>query len=265
MYYRARYYAQSLGRFISADTIVLGTENPQNRNRYAYGLNNPLNHTDPSGYFSPEELQKLLGFEDDLEAFKKYFDSLSQWWQRTLRDADFLDNIIVDGKAYSFVYGAAIQRPTFDKPEHAQWCDKITLALWDISESHSEHFVDFLSFTGGKDLQHIPWGTRRQNWVDPRSSFRGKDESVAFDDEIKEDMNNSAWQLLQLANFFAPETETFVRVASKAIDAVDIAKGFSELGVNISLQAPTPYLHRRPSKEEDLWNGYVRSRLKSPW
>jgi RHS repeat-associated protein len=40
MYYRARYYAQGLGRFISADTMVPDGKNPQQFNRYAYGLNN---------------------------------------------------------------------------------------------------------------------------------------------------------------------------------------------------------------------------------
>jgi hypothetical protein len=50
MYYRARYYAQSIGRFISADTVVPDGKNPQQFNRYAYGLNSPLNFTDPSGH-----------------------------------------------------------------------------------------------------------------------------------------------------------------------------------------------------------------------
>jgi RHS repeat-associated protein len=50
MYYRARYYAQGLGRFISADTLVPDGTNPQQFNRYAYGLNNPVKYTDPTGH-----------------------------------------------------------------------------------------------------------------------------------------------------------------------------------------------------------------------
>lgn len=50
LYYNARYYDPNLGRFISADTIAPGKENPQNRNRYSYTLNNPLKYTDPSGH-----------------------------------------------------------------------------------------------------------------------------------------------------------------------------------------------------------------------
>jgi RHS repeat-associated protein len=50
MYYRARYYAQGLGRFLSADTIVPDTSNPQSLNRFSYVNNRPLNSTDPSGH-----------------------------------------------------------------------------------------------------------------------------------------------------------------------------------------------------------------------
>ena len=46
----ARLYSPILGRFLSADTIVPGPGNPQNLNRYAYGLGNPLRYTDPTGH-----------------------------------------------------------------------------------------------------------------------------------------------------------------------------------------------------------------------
>jgi hypothetical protein len=46
----ARYYDPGLGRFISADSIAPGKDNPQNRNRYSYTLNNPLIYTDPTGH-----------------------------------------------------------------------------------------------------------------------------------------------------------------------------------------------------------------------
>jgi RHS repeat-associated protein len=64
-YFGARYYASSMGRFMSPDPLPWihwqrGDEddqkkfggyimNPQNFNMYAYVLNNPLNHTDPTG------------------------------------------------------------------------------------------------------------------------------------------------------------------------------------------------------------------------
>ena len=73
LFYNARYYDPAIGRFISADTIVPGsgpltvspsdavaqemwakrgggTANPQELNRYSYGLNNPVKYTDPTGH-----------------------------------------------------------------------------------------------------------------------------------------------------------------------------------------------------------------------
>ncbi len=50
MYYNARYYIPSLGRFASADTIVPDPTNPQTFNRYSYVNNNPVRYTDPTGH-----------------------------------------------------------------------------------------------------------------------------------------------------------------------------------------------------------------------
>jgi len=49
-YYNARYYDPTIGRFISADTIVPNMANPQCLNRYSYCLNNPLSLTDSNGH-----------------------------------------------------------------------------------------------------------------------------------------------------------------------------------------------------------------------
>lgn len=49
-YYGARYYDTVTGRFISADTVVPKAGNPQDLNRYAYTLNNPVRYTDGSGH-----------------------------------------------------------------------------------------------------------------------------------------------------------------------------------------------------------------------
>jgi RHS repeat-associated protein len=57
MYYGARYYAQGLGRFISADTIVPSPSNPQSLNRFSYTRNNPLKYIDPSGHVDCDKSQ----------------------------------------------------------------------------------------------------------------------------------------------------------------------------------------------------------------
>ncbi|GLS26533.1 RHS repeat-associated core domain-containing protein [Marinibactrum halimedae] len=53
-----RIYDARLGRFLQADPHVDGATNTQGFNRYAYVHNNPLNATDPSGYFSFKGLYK---------------------------------------------------------------------------------------------------------------------------------------------------------------------------------------------------------------
>jgi len=46
----AREYDPSLGRWLSADTIVPDPANPQSFNRFTYVYNNPLKYVDPSGH-----------------------------------------------------------------------------------------------------------------------------------------------------------------------------------------------------------------------
>src|SRR5271156_6052316 len=51
-YFGARYYASSMGRFMSPDPagmMAADIEFPQSLNRYAYVWNNPLSFTDPTG------------------------------------------------------------------------------------------------------------------------------------------------------------------------------------------------------------------------
>ncbi|MCL4872327.1 MAG: hypothetical protein KJ063_25480, partial [Anaerolineae bacterium] len=50
LYYNARFYVPGIGRFASADTIVPDPVNPQQLNRYAYVLGNPILFTDSTGH-----------------------------------------------------------------------------------------------------------------------------------------------------------------------------------------------------------------------
>jgi RHS repeat-associated protein len=88
MYYRARYFSSSLGRFVSADTIVPRAGNPQNLNRYAYVSNSPLNYTDPSGHLLCSE----IAWEDctntqgeiDYTLAKRNSKYLTEWGKKML-------------------------------------------------------------------------------------------------------------------------------------------------------------------------------------
>ena len=70
LFYNARYYDPGMGRFVSADTISPGKDDPQNRNRYSYTLNNPLIYIDPTGHCA-------TGDGDDLKACRDKSDYLA--------------------------------------------------------------------------------------------------------------------------------------------------------------------------------------------
>jgi RHS repeat-associated protein len=54
MYYNARWYDPTIARFAQADTIV--PDIIQGLDRYAYGLNDPLRYSDPTGHYVCEEV-----------------------------------------------------------------------------------------------------------------------------------------------------------------------------------------------------------------
>ncbi len=53
-----RIYDSRLGRFLQADPNIDGVTNTQGYNRYSYLHNNPLNATDPTGFFSATQIFK---------------------------------------------------------------------------------------------------------------------------------------------------------------------------------------------------------------
>ena len=64
-----RMYDPVLGRMLSPDNYVQDPNNPQNYNRYAYCLNNPLIYTDPSGelvWFVPVAIGATVGHTPEL-------------------------------------------------------------------------------------------------------------------------------------------------------------------------------------------------------
>lgn len=51
MFYNARWYDPTLGRFAQVDTIVPDLYNSQDYDRYAYSNNNPVRYVDPTGHW----------------------------------------------------------------------------------------------------------------------------------------------------------------------------------------------------------------------
>jgi RHS repeat-associated protein len=67
----ARIYDPTLGRFLSADTMVQDAQNGQAFNRYSYVLNGPLSATDPSGNIVQRPDAPILPI-DDSSGFDSY-------------------------------------------------------------------------------------------------------------------------------------------------------------------------------------------------
>ena len=98
-----RVYDPRLGRFLSADPMVQQEYNLQNLNRYSYVLNNPLNATDPSGYF----FTKLFAMAAE------YFASASFAQSVAMAAVSYASNGGVQftySSADSFSYGQGAQR-----------------------------------------------------------------------------------------------------------------------------------------------------------
>lgn len=71
-YFGARYYASTMGRFMSPDPFGGHLEYPQSLNKYAYVMNNPLRYTDPTGM----DLQEVCAGKGSATCGK------SHWWNR---------------------------------------------------------------------------------------------------------------------------------------------------------------------------------------
>jgi hypothetical protein len=82
MYFNARWFDTSLGRFSQADILVPGTSSPMLFDRYAGMMNNPLKFIDPSGYCSTDPYDEYYDYEcyqlaeEISEEFGKDYDDL---------------------------------------------------------------------------------------------------------------------------------------------------------------------------------------------
>jgi RHS repeat-associated protein len=70
-YLRARYYAPSIGRFLTTDPLPGSRLNPKSLQRYTYAANDPVNGWDPSGrQTNTVEIQVVAAEEGELEGIE---------------------------------------------------------------------------------------------------------------------------------------------------------------------------------------------------
>ncbi|RPJ50871.1 MAG: RHS repeat-associated core domain-containing protein, partial [Methanobacteriota archaeon] len=127
MYYNARWYDPSLGRFAQADTIV--PDSVQGLDRYAYVNNSPLVYVDPTGHFDEKkQLIKWFG--------KNWRDLFSEAMEDILLHAEFGDMVVYAKVGKDKLLGAI-----FSKDEGG------SLIMWDLEQKAgvSVAYVDHMS------------------------------------------------------------------------------------------------------------------------
>jgi RHS repeat-associated protein len=121
-YFGARYYASSMGRFMSPDPAVFSAANPsypQTWNLYAYAANNPLRYTDPTGldcvyYNDAGDKVESIDHHSDSGECK---DNGGNWeegttyksWQHYDKNSDTWNGASIDSKNVYFYQGDAPQ------------------------------------------------------------------------------------------------------------------------------------------------------------
>jgi RHS repeat-associated protein len=80
IYFKARFYVPSLGRFASADTIVPNSADPQSLNRLSYSYNNPIRYVDPTGHCGADVFSSDTLMDAAYDKCVEIRDGLEQMW-----------------------------------------------------------------------------------------------------------------------------------------------------------------------------------------
>ena len=130
-YFGARYYASSMGRFMSPDPGPWQLENPQYLNMYNYALNNPLRYTDAEGETPQDRVLKAIQLTTQNIPYKSGGHSeatgldcsglVADVWKS---DPDSVMNLSVNGPGG----GAANEASEFQNNGAGQWSTDINSA-----------------------------------------------------------------------------------------------------------------------------------------
>ena len=99
-YFEARYYASTMGRFLSPDLLGGHIEDPQTLNRYVYARNNPLLYTDTTGLDFSLDCAKNNG--TTCQGGSTYYKNANGDYQKTVIKSDDNGNLTdQSGNKYS--------------------------------------------------------------------------------------------------------------------------------------------------------------------
>jgi RHS repeat-associated protein len=151
-YYNARYYAPTLARFISADTIVPDPANPQSFNRYSYVLNSPLILTDPTGHWYYEPSCDCLAATE--EPYNEYPENL-QILHRT-RGGPWS----IEERLHAIVYSAfelGIENKDAGTQAASALCELYTNCTWqETIEAYTRPDPDYITFELSGGMGFLP-------------------------------------------------------------------------------------------------------------
>ncbi len=102
-----RVYDPALGRFLSPDPFVQSPAHSQSFNRYAYVMNNPMNHVDPSGYFSVAVAIATAAITSGVAKIAFEFWGHSSGFRNLYEIATIVSAVYSIGSAFSTLEGAA--------------------------------------------------------------------------------------------------------------------------------------------------------------
>jgi hypothetical protein len=272
MFYHARYYAPTLGRFIQADTIIPNPGSSQDFNRYTYVRNNPLKYIDPTGHFTDSELRALFGLDHTIENPIEYLTSLyGEEWAQILRNASWEDQVTIGDNIYAFVYGRGRWRGTYytdDWDRVAELDSKTRLALWDVKNLRSANFVE-VALIESKWADGMTWARKGSNdvWLPPdyNQTNRQADEYVWFPGLTTEMWEDLCWLRAEMTVMLAGVATgnvgiggamtAFLEILQTFFDAADLAGDMTEVDGFIPSSQPVyvPHLRSGSPVQEMVW------------
>jgi RHS repeat-associated protein len=151
--YHARYDDPGLGRFLSADSVIPDSQNPQAFNRYSYTLNNPVRYIDPSGHCSFDAAGNIDKWDCSVEEFERMsLDERARWVEQFMHQSRC-------GNCFNNIAGVIDFFRAEGLGTSGSWVSMVDAG---ILQGMSLGFGTFLNSEGrGPAMQNVNWGAAK--------------------------------------------------------------------------------------------------------